>query len=180
MDKNPRHEIPDKTFDRPVIVQQMQNVDNLKEGQPARLECRMTPVGDASLRVQWFHNDKPLELGSRFRSTNDFGLVSLDIGYVFPEDSGVYTCKAFNQNGEAATSATLKVEGYEAIQRETQHPVSWQKIQDLERPIVKEEIEPVVEKQKPVFTSMLQNFEDAPGFFFKFQLKIFIYFFWNE
>ena len=80
-------------------------------------------------------------LANRFRQENEFGFVTLDIIHVFPHDSGVYSCRAHNLHGEAVTSATVKVEGYESILRDTQHPVSWELIQELERPVEKEEIE---------------------------------------
>lgn len=46
--------------------------------------------------------------------------------------------------------------GYESILHETQHPMSWQKIQELERPLEKEEFEAPVEQTKPRVISNLQ------------------------
>lgn len=40
---------------------------------------------------------------------HDFGYVALNLKYVYPEDSGTYTCRAINDLGEAVTSATLNV-----------------------------------------------------------------------
>lgn len=56
----------------------------------------------------------------------------------------------------------VKVEGYESILRDTQHPVSWQRIQELETPKVVEEQEIIQEKQKPQIIVPLQNLEDVP------------------
>lgn len=50
-------------------------------------------------------------LGSRFRTTNDFGFVTLDIQQTIPEDSGVYMCKAYNLVGEAVSSCSTRVIG---------------------------------------------------------------------
>lgn len=50
-----------------------------------------------------------LIVGSRFRTTHDFGFVTLDIAATVPEDSGVYMCKAINNAGEAISSTSLKV-----------------------------------------------------------------------
>ena len=61
--------------------------------------------------VEWFVNGKPLPSGSRFKSTYDFGYVSLDINQTYPEDSGIYTCKAFNNKGQATTSGSLRCSG---------------------------------------------------------------------
>lgn len=99
---------------------------------------------------------------SRFHWTNEFGFVTMDIDHVIPEDSGVYTCRAINDYGEAVTSTSIKVEGYEAILRQTQHPASWQKIQDLEKPVVTEQVEPVVQRQKPQIIEPPQSLENIP------------------
>jgi hypothetical protein len=50
-------------------------------------------------------------IGARIRTTFDFGLVTLSINGVRPDDSGIYTCKATNQLGEAVSTCTVKVEG---------------------------------------------------------------------
>lgn len=60
------------------------------------------------------------------------------------------------------TSCVVKVEGYEAIMRDVQHPVSWQKIQELEAPVVKQEIVTEVQRIKPHFQTGLENYEDVP------------------
>jgi Immunoglobulin I-set domain. len=50
-------------------------------------------------------------LGHRFRPAYDFDYVALDLLGVYPVDSGVYTCQARNQLGEAVTSCSVKVIG---------------------------------------------------------------------
>lgn len=59
----------------------------------AHFECRLTPINDPSLRVEWYHNGKPLTAGSRFKTINDFGFVILEISGVDTRDAGLYTCK---------------------------------------------------------------------------------------
>lgn len=49
--------------------------------------------------------------GTRIRSTFDFGLVTLTVNGLRPDDSAIYTCKATNLLGEAVSTCTLKVEG---------------------------------------------------------------------
>lgn len=44
-------------------------------------------------------------------TTHQFGYVALTLIHVYPEDSGVYTCRAANEAGEAITTATMKVVG---------------------------------------------------------------------
>jgi hypothetical protein len=65
----------------------------LSENSLAHFECRLNPVNDASMRVEWFHNGKPLSAGSRVKPINDFGFVILEVAGVYIRDSGLYTCK---------------------------------------------------------------------------------------
>lgn len=65
----------------------------LAENQLAHFECRLTPVNDPSMRVEWFHNGKSLWSGSRVKTINDFGFVILEISGCYIRESGLYTCK---------------------------------------------------------------------------------------
>lgn len=96
------------------------------------LEGRIEPVHDPSLRVEWYHDGKALQSAARFHTTFDFGYVALDITGVYPEDSGEYTCRAFNHLGEATSSISFKVEGKEAIILESVRPEGLEKIRQLE------------------------------------------------
>jgi len=46
---------------------------------------------------------------NRVTTMHDFGYVALNMKYVYPEDSGTYTCRATNELGQAVTSSTLVV-----------------------------------------------------------------------
>lgn len=98
---------------------------------------------------------------NRFRQECNFGEVTLFIIHVLPHDSGVYSCRAYNLQGEATTSATVKVAGYEALLLNTQHPESWDRIQELERPRIVEEIEIPEIKEKPRFLTQLESFDNV-------------------
>lgn len=105
-----RPEIPDPvTRQRPVFTQPLKNIDSIGEGQTAHFECRLIPVGDPTLKIEWFRNEKPLEDSSRITTTHDFGYVSMDITHVRDEDEGVYMCRASNPLGEAVTTASMKI-----------------------------------------------------------------------
>lgn len=105
-----RPEIPDpQTRQRPVFTQPLQNIDNIIEGQVAHFECRLIPVGDPTLKVEWFRNEKILEDSSRITKVHDFGFVSLDITHIRDDDEGVYMCRASNALGEAVTTASMKI-----------------------------------------------------------------------
>lgn len=66
---------------------------NLKEQQRAHFECKVEPISDPNLVVEWFKNGQPLQIGSRFKPICDFGYVALDMLQLIEEDSGVYTCR---------------------------------------------------------------------------------------
>ncbi len=47
----------------PKFITQIQNLDNKVEGEAAHFECRLEPVGDPTMRVEWFVNGQPLTTG---------------------------------------------------------------------------------------------------------------------
>ena len=58
------------------------------EGEPVHFSCRVEPKHDPKLVITWYKNEKELAAGSRFRITQEFGYVALDILYTYPEDEG--------------------------------------------------------------------------------------------
>lgn len=94
----------------PNFVKSLKNIETV-EGTNIHLEARLQPVGDSSMRVEWFFNDAPLKVGHRFKPAYDFDYVALDLLSVYPVDSGIYTCRATNSLGQAVTSASVKVTG---------------------------------------------------------------------
>lgn len=162
IDRNAHLEVPEPEFGKPNWIKAFDNIDNLQEGEIVHLVGCVEPVGDPHLKIEWYLNGAPLKNSNRYRHENDFGNITLTVVHVLPEDSGVYTCKAINKHGEATTSATVKVAGYESIVRDTQHPISWEKIQILETPAVNENIEEVIEKEKPRFLTQLESTTHIP------------------
>ena len=75
----------------------------------AHFECRLVPIGDPTMKVQWMLDDKPLEHANRIQTMFEFGYTSLDVLNCYPRDTGVISCRAINANGGAETSATLIV-----------------------------------------------------------------------
>ena len=143
------------TKQRPVFTQPLQNIDSVPEGQGAHFECRLIPVGDPNLKVEWFRNELPLEDSSRITKTHDFGFVSMDIASVRDDDQGVYMCRATNPLGEAVTTASMKIRTKASIQMDTQHPEGMKKIMQLEKPISGRADEPERSFEKPIFTQLL-------------------------
>lgn len=50
-------------------------------------------------------------MGSRYRTTAQFGHITLDILQTIRADTGIYSCKASNYAGEATTSISMIVKG---------------------------------------------------------------------
>ena len=44
----------------PRFMSQMRSNTHVSEMSPAKFECQLAPVGDPSMRVEWFFNGKPL------------------------------------------------------------------------------------------------------------------------
>merc|ERR1712241_682734 len=101
------------------------------EGEPVHFNCRVEPKHDPKLQIKWYHNQKELPSGSRFRITHEFGYVALDILYVYPEDEGEYVCKAIDELGEDITKCTLRCKELPAIQLENQVPKGMKKSEQL-------------------------------------------------
>jgi len=95
--------------EKPSFTVQLNGPTSLVEGQSAHYECRIEPYPDPNMKVEWFHNGKPLSTGHRYRTTCDFGFASLDVLTVYAEDSGTYTCQATNKLGSARSSINLDV-----------------------------------------------------------------------
>ncbi|XP_055379031.1 titin isoform X2 [Condylostylus longicornis] len=151
-----RPEIEDAyTRQRPVFTQPLQNIDKIQEHQNAHFECRLIPVGDPNLRVEWYRNEQLIEDSSRISKQHDFGYVSLDISKVRAEDQGVYMCRAINPLGEAVTTASMTIATEAGILMDTQHPEGMKKIMQLERPRDGKPVEAEPIFDKPVFTQLL-------------------------
>jgi titin len=80
----------------------------LVEGDLAHFEATLIPLGDDTMKVEWFVNGKPLDASHRFRTVYAFGMVVLEISDVKLEDSAVYTCRATNAYGFDEISCDLE------------------------------------------------------------------------
>lgn len=151
-----RPEIQDQvTRQRPVFTQPLQNIDSIPEAGTAHFECRLIPVGDPTLKVEWFRNEQPVEDSSRITKQHDFGYVSMDISHVRDDDEGVYMCRATNPLGEAVTTASMRIRTKASIQLDTQHPEGMRRIQQLEAPTAQRPSESERIFEKPIFTQLL-------------------------
>uniref|UniRef100_S4RBA9 Ig-like domain-containing protein n=1 Tax=Petromyzon marinus TaxID=7757 RepID=S4RBA9_PETMA len=141
---------------KPLFKKKLTSV-RLKQFGPVHFECRLTPIGDPTMVVEWLHDSKPLDAANRFRMVNEFGYCSLDYEVAYPRDSGIITCRATNKYGADQTSATLIVKDEKSLVEESQLPEGRrgiQRIQEMERQaleggIVSVSTEGTLEKVKP-------------------------------
>jgi titin len=101
----------DEKPDPPRFTVELKDVTNVPEGAPAHFDCRVEPVGDSSMRIDWFLNGRPFPFGSRVHTINDFGYVVMDLDWTYPRDSGELICRATNKWGSATTKASLTCKG---------------------------------------------------------------------
>lgn len=67
--------------------------------------------GETKFDTIWLHNTKEVKASADFKQRSEGDNYYLEISEIFPEDSGIYTCEAFNDAGEAFSSCTLIVNG---------------------------------------------------------------------
>ena len=130
----------------PRFITEMQDQLGLSELEPAHFECRLVPIGDPNMHVQWFRDDKPLFHATRLKPSYDFGFVGLDFDWCFAEDSAVYTVRAWNLYGEATTSARLECLATKSLITDTQLPIELnmgpEGIEELERQLAEPHVRP--------------------------------------
>merc|ERR1712113_1047891 len=78
------------------------------DGTQVELSCKIV-CPPCSFDVVWIHNGKEIKPSKDFQYHHQDSLYSLKIPELFPEDSGIYTCEAFNDFGETFTSCSLIV-----------------------------------------------------------------------
>merc|ERR1711899_222911 len=136
--------------------------------QATKFECQLAPVGDPNMKVEWFWNGKPLSFKTRFTPIYDFGYVAMNFGWVYPEDSGEYICRATNQYGSDETRAIIKCSGKTGIVYESQLPkgmMSIERIREMESGWQRapELLETEQEKFKPCFVTWAEAVTTQEG-----------------
>lgn len=163
MNKVPEMFVDTTPQQAPVFTKHLESYDKLVEGQHVYLEAQVEPRADPNLRVEWFKNGVALQTGTRLRSTFDFGLVSLSINGLRPDDSAIYTCRATNLLGEAVSTCTLKIVDRHWLLGDTLHPDALPKIDALEQPHAATAEQPEPTYEEPVFITHLNNVECVEG-----------------
>ena len=79
------------------------------QGKPAQFEAIV--AGQPPPEVTWFREGHQITDSEEFKILREGNKSVLVIKEVFPEDSGIFTCRATNPAGVAECSAELFVEG---------------------------------------------------------------------
>ena len=77
------------------------------EGHAVVLECQVS----SATHVSWYKDGIIQRNSADFRQTFDGEKAKLEIGEIFLDDHGEYSCVAKNDKGEAKTSCRIKVKG---------------------------------------------------------------------
>jgi hypothetical protein len=80
---------------------------NIGDGERLTLQCQV--AGDPEPQVSWYKDGKKLESNDFVDLKYKYGLATLKIEEVYPEDAGEYKCVAKNYINSAETVCTLKV-----------------------------------------------------------------------
>merc|ERR1719369_851141 len=96
-----------KSGDKPPRISEHVESKVVEDGSQVYLQCKIT--GAKKFDVVWLHNDKEIKPSKDFQYETVGDVYKLSISEIFPEDSGTYTCEAFNDAGEAFSTCTLFV-----------------------------------------------------------------------
>ncbi|XP_055900297.1 twitchin-like isoform X6 [Biomphalaria glabrata] len=94
-----------ESVEAPRFIEPLQG-QSASDGDPVTLQCRLSGKPD---QVQWFRDGSEIKPSDDFRYENAGDLYKLIIVEIFPEDAGVYTCKATNAGGSISSSSTVFV-----------------------------------------------------------------------
>ncbi|XP_035860331.1 myosin light chain kinase, smooth muscle-like [Sander lucioperca] len=83
---------------------------DLKVMDGSRVTMTVELTGVPPPEVVWLHDGLEVTESEDFHLLREENRCTLMIQEVFPEDNGTYSCRAWNQNGEAQTQARLTVE----------------------------------------------------------------------
>uniref|UniRef100_A0A8C3V8A5 Myosin light chain kinase, smooth muscle n=1 Tax=Catharus ustulatus TaxID=91951 RepID=A0A8C3V8A5_CATUS len=95
-----------KTF-APVFLK---GLTDLKVMDGSQVIMTVEVSANPSPEIIWLHNGKEIQETEDFHFEKKGNEYSLYIQEVFPEDTGKYTCEAWNEVGESQTQATLTVQ----------------------------------------------------------------------
>ncbi|CAH6792292.1 Mylk [Phodopus roborovskii] len=95
---------------KPVAPIFLQGLSDLKVMDGSQVTMTVQVSGNPPPEVIWLHNENEIQESEDFHFEQKGGQHSLCIQEVFPEDTGTYTCEAWNSAGEVRTQAILTVQ----------------------------------------------------------------------
>ncbi|XP_017325060.1 myosin light chain kinase, smooth muscle isoform X1 [Ictalurus punctatus] len=96
-----------KRLSAPVFLKELHDL-RVMDGSQVTMTVEVT--GHPAPEVLWLQNGKEIQESEDFHFESKGSQYSLFIQEVFPEDTGTYTCEAWNEVGEARTEASLTVQ----------------------------------------------------------------------
>ncbi|KAM5276339.1 myosin light chain kinase, smooth muscle isoform 2-T3 [Hipposideros larvatus] len=95
---------------KPVAPLFLQGLSDLKVMDGSQVTMTVQVSGNPPPEVIWLHNGNEIQESEDFHFEQRGTRHSLCIQEVFPEDTGTYTCEAWNSAGEVRTQAVLTVQ----------------------------------------------------------------------
>uniref|UniRef100_A0A8C9WE76 Myosin light chain kinase, smooth muscle n=1 Tax=Scleropages formosus TaxID=113540 RepID=A0A8C9WE76_SCLFO len=95
---------------KPLAPAFVRGLEDLKVMDGSRVTMTVEVTGYPQPRVGWLHNGEEVQESEDFHFERRGNEHSLVIQEVFPEDTGKYTCEAWNELGGAHTEAILTVQ----------------------------------------------------------------------
>lgn len=104
-----KRQLSEPVYEPPIFLIPLKDL-NVIEGSRAHFEAKVYPVGDSTMTINWYWNERLVESSSRINTVNNFGFVALDVINTNLNDSGVFRCIVKSATGTAESSALLQVE----------------------------------------------------------------------
>ncbi|XP_045439895.1 myosin light chain kinase, smooth muscle isoform X1 [Pipistrellus kuhlii] len=95
---------------KPAAPRFLQGLSDLKVMDGSQVTMTVQVSGNPPPEVIWLHNGNEIQESEDFHFEQRGTRHSLCIQEVFPEDTGTYTCEAWNSSGEVRTQAVLTVQ----------------------------------------------------------------------
>ncbi|XP_053519067.1 myosin light chain kinase, smooth muscle isoform X2 [Artibeus jamaicensis] len=95
---------------KPVAPRFLQGLSDLRVMDGSQVTMTVQVSGNPPPEVIWLHNGNEIQESEDFHFERRGARHSLCIQEVFPEDTGTYTCEAWNSAGEVRTQAVLTVQ----------------------------------------------------------------------
>ena len=96
--------------EKPIFIRPLKDL-SAHDGDKVVLQVEVT--GAPEIDVCWIHNKQEVDVTDQsvYQVSKNGNIHKLVIADVLPEDAGVWSCEAYNDFGDTASSCTLTVKG---------------------------------------------------------------------